>query len=64
MSKKSRKREAIVYSTNPNYEYEYEENKINTLKPGEQNLKICVFSKKIIFRQKIRFNKHKQIKHI
>jgi translation initiation factor 1 len=42
MSKKSKKREPLVYSTNPNYEYEYDGNEINTLKPEEQNLKICI----------------------
>ncbi len=42
MPKKSKKIKNIVYSTNPNYEYEYEENTINTLKPQEQNLKICI----------------------
>ena len=41
MSKNSR-REAIVYSTDPNYEYEYEDHNINTLKPEEQNLKVCI----------------------
>ena len=36
------KKKNIVYSTNPDFEYEYEDNKINTLKPEEQHLKVYI----------------------
>ena len=39
---KNKKKKNIVYSTNPDFEYEYEENEINTLKPDEQQLKVCI----------------------
>ena len=40
MSKKKRKN--IVYSTNPNYEYEEEYDDIETLPEGEQQLKVLI----------------------
>lgn len=44
MSKKSRRN--IVYSTNPDFEYEHEESfEEETLPPGEQNLKIILDKK-------------------
>ena len=36
------KKKNILYSTNPDFQYEYEDNKINTLNPKEQNLKVCI----------------------
>lgn len=41
MSKKNRKN--IVYSTDPDFQYEYEESKVQeTLPPSQQNLKLLV----------------------
>ena len=35
-----------MYSTNPNFEYIYEENQIETLQPKDQNLKIFIDKKR------------------
>ncbi len=40
MKKQNRKSDGIVYSTNPNYVFEDEENAITTLPPEQQQLKI------------------------
>ena len=40
MSKKKKKIKGVMYSTNPNFEFEYENNKIETLLPKNQHLKI------------------------
>ncbi len=42
MDKKGKKREGIMYSTNPNFEYEYENDKLETLSNNQQNLKVCI----------------------
>ena len=39
---KNKKKRNIVYSTNPDFEYEYEENETDTLNPKEQHLKVCI----------------------
>ena len=39
---KNKKKKNIVYSTNPDFEYEYEDNEINTLNAKEQHLKVCI----------------------
>jgi len=46
MKNNNRRKQGIMYSTNPNFEYIYEDNNIKTLAPNEQNLKICVEKKK------------------
>ena len=38
---KNKKKKNIVYSTNPDFVYQYENTKINTLNPKEQHLKVC-----------------------
>ncbi|RXQ90354.1 translation initiation factor [Ancylomarina salipaludis] len=44
MAKNNKKN--IVYSTNPNYEYEYEQDEtIETLPPQQQNLKVMIDKK-------------------
>ena len=42
MKKNKKSRKGIVYSTNPNFEYGYENEKLETLPPNEQMLKICI----------------------
>jgi translation initiation factor 1 len=42
MSKKKYKLNRVIYSTNSNFEYEYEDNEAENLKIEEQNLKICI----------------------
>ena len=39
-NKKNRKR--IIYSTNPDFEYEYENQEMKTIPAFEQNLKVCI----------------------
>ncbi|MDB4534561.1 translation initiation factor [Vicingaceae bacterium] len=36
------KRKNIVYSTNPNYDYDDENDELDTLQPQEQNLKVLI----------------------
>jgi translation initiation factor 1 len=46
MSKKKKKTDGIVYSTNPDYNYEYEEDEcIETLPPQQQNLRLMLDKK-------------------
>ena len=43
MSKKNNRKKGIIYSTNANFEYEYEDDQIDsTLPPQKQNLKIYI----------------------
>ena len=42
MNKIKNKKKGIMYSTNPDFEYEYENDYIETLQPKEQKLKICI----------------------
>ena len=40
MNKKKKK--GVMYSTNPNFKFEYENDQKKTLRPQEQNLKVCI----------------------
>lgn len=42
MKKNKKNRKGILYSTNPDFEYEYEDHEQETLPPAEQNLKVCI----------------------
>ena len=42
MAKKRRDRHNIVYSTNPDYEYSYNENNEVDEEPAQQNLYVCL----------------------
>jgi len=42
MDKKGKNRKGIMYSTNPDFEYEYENDEMETLPNNEQNLKVCI----------------------
>ena len=42
MSKKKNNLKGVMYSTNPEFEYEYENNQLETLPAKEQNLKIYI----------------------
>ena len=42
MSKKKNNLKGVIYSTNPNFEYEYENDQLETLSPEKQNLKVCI----------------------
>ena len=42
MGKNKKNRKGIMYSTNPDFEYEYENQEMETLPAYKQNLKICI----------------------
>ena len=42
MNKKGRNRKGVMYSTNRDFEYEYENDEMETLPNNEQNLKVCI----------------------
>ena len=42
MDKNKKKRKGIMYSTNPDFKFEYENDKIDTLENNQQNLKVCI----------------------
>jgi len=42
MGKNKKRTKGIMYSTNPNYEYEYEDNTILTIPKNQQKLKIYI----------------------
>lgn len=42
MNKKGKNRKGVMYSTNRDFEYEYENDEMETLLNNEQNLKICI----------------------
>ena len=42
MGKNKKNRKGIMYSTNPDFEYEYENQEMETLPASKQNLKVCI----------------------
>ncbi|MEC8853568.1 MAG: translation initiation factor [Bacteroidota bacterium] len=42
MGKNKKSRKGIMYSTNPDFEYQYENEELETLPPNEQTLKVCI----------------------
>ena len=42
MGKNKKNRKGVLYSTNKDFEYEYEEDEIETLNPNQQNLEVCI----------------------
>jgi translation initiation factor 1 len=42
MSKKKNNLKGVIYSTNPNFEFEYENDQLETLSTEKQNLKVCI----------------------
>lgn len=42
MDKNKKNRKGVMYSTNPDFEFEYENEKIDTLANNQQNLKVCI----------------------
>ena len=42
MNKKGKKRKGVMYSTNRDFKYEYENDEMETLPNNEQNLKVCI----------------------
>ena len=42
MEKNKKKIKGVIYSTNPDFEFEYEIEKMDTLANNQQNLKVCI----------------------
>ena len=42
MKKNKKNRKGVMYSTNPNFKFEYENEKMDTLSNNQQNLKVCI----------------------
>ena len=42
MNKKRGNRKGVLYSTDPNFEYEYEDESLETLPNNKQDLKVCI----------------------
>ena len=42
MGKNKKNRKGVMYSTNPDFEYQYEDKNSKVLSPIEQNLKVCI----------------------
>ena len=42
MDKKGKNKKGVMYSTNPDFEYEYENEEMETLPNNEQHLKVCI----------------------
>ena len=42
MVKNKKKRQGVTYSTNPNFEYQYNNQEIKTLANNNQHLKVCI----------------------
>ena len=42
MDKKGQNNQGVMYSTNPNFEYEFEGEEVETLSNNEQDLKVCI----------------------
>ena len=42
MAKKGKNRKGVMYSTNPDFEYEFEGEEVETLPNNEKHLKVCI----------------------
>ena len=42
MGKNNKNRKGVMYSTHPDFEYEYEEDRMETIANNQQNLKVCI----------------------
>jgi len=42
MGRDRKNKKGVMYSTNPNFEYEYEDNEMETIPNNQQNLKVCI----------------------
>jgi len=42
MEKNKKNKKGVMYSTNPDFEFEYENEKMYTLANNQQNLKVCI----------------------
>ena len=42
MKKNKNNRKGMIYSTNPNFEFEYDNEEMDTLENNQQNIKVCI----------------------
>ena len=42
MKKNKNNRNGMIYSTNPNFEFEYDNEEMDTIANNQQNLKVCI----------------------
>ena len=42
MKKNKNNRKGMIYSTNPNFEFEYDNEEMDTIANNQQNLKVCI----------------------
>ena len=42
MGRDNKNKKGVMYSTNPDFEYEYADNKMETIANNQQNLKVCI----------------------
>ena len=42
MYKNKKNSKGVMYSTNPNFEFEYENEKLDNIENNQQNLKVCI----------------------
>ena len=42
MGRDNKNKKGVMYSTNPDFEYEYEDNEMETIANNQQNLKVCI----------------------
>ena len=42
MGRNKKNKKGVMYSTNPDFEYEYEDNEVETIANNQQNLKVCI----------------------
>ncbi|MDA8535653.1 translation initiation factor [Flavobacteriales bacterium] len=42
MGRDNKNKKGVMYSTNPDFEYEYEDNEMETITNNQQNLKVCI----------------------
>ena len=42
MGRNKKNKKGVIYSTNADFEYEYEDNEMETIPNNQQNLKVCI----------------------
>ena len=42
MKKNKKNRKGVMYSTNPDFEFEYDNEEMDTLANNQQNIKVCI----------------------
>jgi len=42
MGRNKKNKKGVIYSTNPDFQYEYEDDEMQTISNNQQNLKVCI----------------------